>query len=49
MQENIRDAGSMPGREDPQEEAIATHSSTLVWRIPWTQEPTLSSVRVGHD
>ena len=27
------------GREDPSEEGMATHSSTLVWRIPWTEEP----------
>jgi len=26
-------------REDPLEEEIATHSSILVWRIPWTEEP----------
>ena len=27
------------GREDPLEESMATHSSTLAWRIPWTEEP----------
>ena len=27
------------GREDPLEEEMATHSSTLAWRIPWTEEP----------
>ena len=27
------------GREDPLEEETATHSSVLVWRIPWTEEP----------
>ena len=27
------------GREDPLEEAMATHSSVLAWRIPWTEEP----------
>ena len=27
------------GQEDPLEEGMATHSSTLVWRIPWTEEP----------
>ena len=26
------------GREDPLEEVVATHSSILVWRIPWTEE-----------
>ena len=27
------------GQEDPLEKEIATHSSTLAWRIPWTEEP----------
>ena len=27
------------GREDPLEDGIATHSSILAWRIPWTEEP----------
>ena len=27
------------GREDPLENGMATHSSILVWRIPWTEEP----------
>ena len=27
------------GREDPLEESVATHSSILAWRIPWTEEP----------
>ena len=27
------------GREDPLEKAMATHSSTLAWRIPWREEP----------
>ena len=41
------------GREDPLEKEMATHSSTLAWRIPWTEEPSgLQSMelqRVGHD
>ena len=41
------------GREDPMEKKMATHSSILAWRIPWTEEPGgLQSVglqRVGHD
>ena len=41
------------GQEDPLEEGMATHSSTLVWRIPWTEEPgglqSVGSQRVGHD
>ena len=28
-----------PGQEDPLEEGMATHSSFLAWRIPWTEEP----------
>ena len=28
-----------PGREDPLEEDMATHSSILAWRIPWKEEP----------
>ena len=36
--------------EDPPEESVATHSSILAWRIPWTEEPDgLQSQRVGHD
>ena len=34
--------------EDPLEEGMATHSSILTWRIPWTEEPG-GSQRVGHD
>jgi len=30
--------GSLGG-EDPQEEEMATHSSILAWKIPWTEEP----------
>ena len=41
------------GQEDPLEEGMATHSSILAWRIPWTEEPDgLQSIglqRVGHD
>ena len=35
------------GREDPLEKEIATHSSTLAWKIPWTEEPWGCTVR--HD
>ena len=31
--------GLIPGSEDPLEEGMATHSSILAWRIPWTEEP----------
>ena len=41
------------GGEDPLEEEMATHSSILAWRIPWTEEPgglqPIESQRVGHD
>ena len=41
------------GQEDPLEKGMATHSSTLVWRIPWTEEPgglqSVGSQRVGRD
>ena len=36
---DIRDAGSILGWEDPPEDSMATQSSTLVWRISWTEEP----------
>ena len=49
----IKDAGSIPGLEDPLEEGMATHSSILAWRIPWTEEPgglqSMGSKRVGQD
>ena len=35
---NARDTGSVPGWEDPLEKEMATHSSILAWRIPWTEE-----------
>ena len=41
------------GGEDPLEKEMATHSSTLAWRIPWTEEPgglqSMGSQRVVHD
>ena len=42
------------GQEDPLEKRMATHSSILAWRIPWTEEPggvlqSMGSQRVGHD
>ena len=36
---DVRDSGSFPGFGDPLEEEMATHSSLLTWRIPWTEEP----------
>ena len=41
------------GWEDPLEKEMATYSSILAWRIPWTEEPgrlqSTGSQRVGHD
>ena len=41
------------GGEDPLEKKMATHSSVLAWRIPWTDDPgglqSMGSQRVGHD
>ena len=46
------------GGKDPLEKGMATHSSTLAWRIPWTEEPgriqsmgsqSMGLPRVGHD
>ena len=62
---NAGDLGSIPGCvtwklsafpedwEDSLEKEMATHSSILAWRIPWTEEPgglqSMGSQRVGHD
>ena len=35
----VKDTGRSLGWEDPLEEGMATHSSILAWRIPWTGEP----------
>ena len=41
------------GQEDPLDKEMATHSSTLAWKIQWTEEPgglqSMGSQRVGHD
>ena len=41
------------GQEDPLEKEMATHSSTLAWRIPWREEPgsrkAIGSQTVGHE
>ena len=36
---NIKDMGLIPESERSPEEEMATHSSILAWRIPWTEEP----------
>jgi len=51
MQETLN-VPSLDG-EDPLEEEMATHSSTLAWRVPWTEEPgglqSMSLQRAGCD
>ena len=41
------------GQQNPLEEEMATHSSILAWKIPWTEEPdelqSMGLQRVGHD
>ena len=51
---NAGDTGSTPGLgRFSLEKEMATHSSTLAWKIPWTEEPgrlqSIRSLRVGHD
>ena len=52
MQETWRTWVWFLGQEDPLEEGMATHSSILAWRIPWTEEPSglqsIGSQRVRH-
>ena len=48
-----RGTDSIPGSGRSLEEGMATHSSSLAWRIPWTEEPgglqSIESQRVRHD
>ena len=50
---DLRDTGSIPRLRRHPVEGMATHSSILAWRIPWTGEPGglqfLGSQRVRHD
>ena len=50
---NAGDPGSIPGWRRFPEKEMATHSSILAWKIPWTEEPgelqSLGSQRVRHD
>ena len=52
MQETQEKWVQFLGWENPEEEELATHSSILAWRIPWTEEPggppSMGSQRVGH-
>ena len=50
---NAGDPGLIPESGRSPEKEMATHSSTLAWRIPWRKEPgrlqSMRSQRVGHD
>jgi len=50
---NAGDPGSILGREDPLEKEMATHSTILAWKIPWTEEPggleSMESQKARHD
>ena len=47
------DMDSILGQENPMAEEMATHSSFLAWKVPWTEEPgrlqSMGLQRVGHD
>ena len=60
MAQTVKCLSTMPearvrflGREDPLEKEMAIHSSTIAWKIPWTEEPdrlqSMGSQRVGHN
>ena len=50
---NAGDPVQSLGQEDPLEKGMATYSSILAWRIPWTEEPegllSRGSQRIGHN
>ena len=50
---NVGDPGSIPGSGSSLEKEMATHSGTLTWKIPWTEEPgwlqSMVLLRVGYD
>ena len=50
---DAREEGSVPGRENPLEEEMVTHSHILAWEMPWTEEPgglqSTESQRIRHD
>ena len=50
---NVGDPGSIPGWRRSLEKEMATHSSILAWKIPWTEEPdrlqSMGLQRIGHD
>ena len=50
---NAGDPGSIPGSGRSLEKGMADHSSILIWRIPWKEEPgelwSMKSQRIRHD
>ena len=50
---NVGDSGSIPGSGRSPEKEMATHSTTLAWKIPWTEKPgrlqSMGLHRVRHD
>ena len=50
---NVGDRVQSLGWEDPLEKEMAIHSSTIAWKIPWTEEPgglqSTGSQRIGQD
>ena len=50
---SAEDMGLILGQEGPLEKGMATQSSILAWKIPWTEEPgelhSMGSHRVGHN
>ena len=53
MQETLETWVQFLGEEDALENEMATYSSILAWKIPWTEDPgglqSMGSQRVGHD
>ena len=49
---SVYNAGDL-GQENPLEKKMAIHSSSIAWKIPWTEEPgrlqSMGSQRLGHD
>ena len=45
---NTRGPGSFPGRKNPLEQGMVTHSSILTWKIPWMKEPNRLHSSWGH-
>ena len=50
---DAKDLGLIPGSGAPLEKGMATHSSILAWRIPWTEQPgrlqSMGSEKAGHN